>query len=166
MIERHFDNLKLYMNTLIKEGEASEKPPLLTKPRHGLGDWVSPDGNTPPEGALIYYDCYFYRYVRMMADMATVLGRTKDAAYYASLGAALKRQFNAHFFDDNEGCYYSTNRSAGFRQAPQAVALAFGLVPEERAPRVVKRLVQDIQDRKGHIWTGILGMESVGDALW
>jgi len=25
--------------------------------------------------------------------------------------------------------------------------------------------VQDIQDRKGHIWTGILGMEAIGDAL-
>ena len=165
MIERHYDKLKLYMSTLIKEGEASEKPPLLTKPRHALGDWVSPDGNTPPEGALIYYDCYYYRYVRMMADMATVLGRTEDAAYYSSLGAALKRQFNAHFFDENEGCYYSTNRSAGFRQSPQAVALAFGLVPEERASRVTERLVRDIQDRKGHIWTGILGMEAIGDAL-
>ena len=54
MIERHFDNLKLYMSTLIKEGEASEKPPLLTKPRKSLGDWVNPDDNCPPEGALIY----------------------------------------------------------------------------------------------------------------
>lgn len=165
MIERHYDNLKRYMSTLIKEGEASEKPPLLTKPRRALGDWVSPDGNTPPEGALIYYNCYYFRYVRMMADMATVLGRAEDAAYYSSLGAKLKKQFNDFCFDENEGCYYSTNRSAGFRQSPQAVALAFGLVPEDRAPRVVKRLVRDIQDRRGHIWTGILGMEAIGDAL-
>lgn len=165
VIERHFDHLKLYLSTLIKEGEASEKPPLLTKPRHGLGDWVNPDDNCPPEGALIYYDCYFYRYLRMMADLATLLGRTEEVTYYTTLATRLKKQFNAHFFDEKEGCYYSSNRSAGFRQSPQAVALAFGLVPEERAPRVVQRLVQDIHDRKDHFWVGILGMEAIADAL-
>ena len=165
VIERHFDHLKLYMSTLIKEGEASEKPPLLTKPRHGLGDWVNPDDNCPPEGALIYYDCYFYRYLRMMADLATLLRRTEEVTYYTTLATQLKKQFNDHFFDEKEGCYYSSNRSAGFRQSPQAIALAFGLVPEDRAPRVVKRLVQDIHDRKDHFWTGILGMEAIADAL-
>lgn len=165
VVERHFEHLKLYMSTLIKEGEASEKPPLLTKPRHALGDWVNPDDNCPPEGALIYYDCYFYRYLRMMADMATLLGRTEEIAYYTNLATQLKKQFNDHFFDEKEGCYYSSIRSAGFRQSPQAVALAFGLVPEERAPRVVQRLVQDIHDRKDHFWVGILGMEAIADAL-
>ena len=165
VIEKHFDNLKLYMSTLIKEGEASEKPPLLTKPRHGLGDWVNPDDNCPPEGALIYYDCYFYRYLRMMADMATLLRRTEDVTYYTNLATQLKKQFNAFFFDEKEGCYYSTKKSVGFRQSPQAVALAFGLVPEERAPRVVQRLLQDIHERKDHFWVGILGMEAIADAL-
>lgn len=165
VIERHYDNLKLYMSTLIKEGEASEKPPLLTKPRKALGDWVSPDGNTPIEGALIYYDCYYYKYLKAMRDFATLLGRADDVAYYGKLATDLKRQFNAFFFDEAEGCYYSTNREAGYRQSPNAIALAFGLVPEERAPRVVERLVQDMQKRDGHIWTGILGMEAIADAL-
>ena len=77
----------------------------------------------------------------------------------------MKKQFNEFFFDEKEGCYYSTKKAAGFRQSPQAVALAFGLVPEDRAPRVVKRLVQDIHDRKDHFWVGILGMEAIADAL-
>jgi len=165
VIERHFDHLKLYMSTLIKEGQASEKPPLLTKPRHGLGDWVNPDDNCPPEGALIYYDCYFYKYLRMMADLATLLGRNEDVTYYTTLATGLKKQFNDYFFDEKEGCYYSSNRAAGFRQSPQAVALAFGLVPADRAPRVVERLVRDIHDRKDHFWVGILGMEAIADAL-
>lgn len=166
VIERHLENLKLYMGTLIKEGETSERPPLLTKPRKALGDWVSPDGNVPPEGALIYYDAYFYKYAGMMADLAKVIGRSDDAAYYEKLAADLKQQFNAFFYDEAEGCYYSTERSAGFRQSPQAVALAFGLVPEKEAPRVVDRLVQDIEKkRNGHFWGGILGMEAIADAL-
>lgn len=165
VIERHYDKLKLYMTTLIKEGQASDRPPLLTKPKHALGDWVSPEGNCPPEGALIYYDAYFYRYACMMADMAKVLGRADDAAYYGKLAADLKRQFNAFFFDVAEGCYYSTERSAGYRQSPNAIALAFGLVPEDRAPRVAERLVEDIRKHNGHIWTGILGMEASADAL-
>jgi len=165
VIERHFDNLKLYMTTLIKEGQASEKPPLLTKPRKALGDWVNPDDNIPPEGALIYFDLYFYRYACMMADMATVLGRSEDITYYSSLAADLKKQFNAYFYDEKEGCYYSTNKGVGVRQSPQAIALAFGIVPEDRKARVVQRLAQDIHDRKDHIWVGILGMEAIADAL-
>lgn len=165
MIERHYDNLKLYMSTLIKEGEASEKPPLLTQPRKALGDWVSPDGNVPPEGALIYHDAYFYKYLRIMVDCAALLGRAEDVVYYDKLATDLKEQFNAFFYDDAEGGYYSTNRSAGYRQSPQAVALAFGLVPEDRVARVVNRLVEDIKTRNGHFWTGILGMEFIADAL-
>lgn len=165
VIERHFDNLKLYMATLIKEGQNSEKPPLLTKPRKALGDWVNPEGNIPPEGALIYFNLYFYRYACMMADMAKVVGRTEDESYYSTLAADLKAKFNDYFFDVKEGCYYSTNRSAGFRQSPQAIALAFGIVAEDRKARVVQRLAKDMHDRKDHVWVGILGMEAIADAL-
>lgn len=166
MIERHFDNLKLYMSTLIKEGQSSEKPPLLTKPRRALGDWVSPNGaNIPPEGALIYFDCYFYYYSGMMADLAAVIGRKDDSAYYTGLKNDLKKVFNDYFFDDKEGCYYGTNKEVGFRQSPQAVPLGMGLVPADRASRVTERLVQDIRARKDHFWTGILGLEFIADAL-
>jgi alpha-L-rhamnosidase len=167
VIVRHFDNLKLYMSTLIKEGESSEKPPLLTKPRVGLGDWVHPDGgNCPPEGALIYYNLYFYKYARQMAEMAKVIGCAEDEKFYATLAADLKKRFNEHHFDEKDGFYYSTNREFGFRQSPQAIALALGLVPEGKVGGLVDRLVADIQQRrKGHFWVGILGMEAIADAL-
>jgi alpha-L-rhamnosidase len=165
MVARHYDNLKLYMTTLIKEGEASEKPPLLTTPRKALGDWVSPDGNIPPEGALIYFDAYFYKYLRVMRDLAERLGRGEDVAYYGKLATDLKREFNVFFYDEAEGGYYGTNRAVGYRQSPNAVALALGLVPADRIQRVVNRLVEDIKVRNGHIWTGILGMEFIADAL-
>ncbi|MEI6647361.1 MAG: family 78 glycoside hydrolase catalytic domain [bacterium] len=166
VIERHFDNLKLYMSTLIKEGQSSEKPPLLTIPRKALGDWVSPNGaNIPPEGALIYFDCYFYYYAGMMADLATLLGKKDDSAYYTGLKSDLKKAFNEYFFDEKEGCYYGTNKEVGFRQSPQAVPLGMGLVPADMAPRVTERLVQDIRVRKDHFWTGILGLEFIADAL-
>lgn len=166
VIERHYDNLKCYMQTLIKEGQSSAKPPLLTTPRHALGDWVSPNGaNIPPEGALIYFDCYFYYYTGMMADLATLLGRKDDVAYYTGLKTDLKKAFNDYFFDEKEGCYYGTNKEIGFRQSPQAVPLGMGLVPMDKAPRVTERLVQDIRARKDHFWTGILGLEFIADAL-
>lgn len=166
VIGRHYDNLKLYMSTLIKEGQASDKPPLLTKPKHALGDWVSPDGNCPPEGALIYYNLEFCRYARMMADMATVLGRGDDERYYSTLAADLKQRFNEFHYDEKDGCYYSTNRKAGYRQSPQAMALAFGLVPKDKIPVVANNLAEDIRNKRdGHFWVGILGMEAIADAL-
>jgi len=111
-------HLKLYMSTLIKEGESSEKPPLLTKPRKALGDWVHPDGgNIPPEGALIYHNLYFFKYARQMAELAKVIGRAEDEKFYATLAADLKKRFNEHHFDEKDGFYYSTNREPGFRKA-------------------------------------------------
>jgi alpha-L-rhamnosidase len=165
MMERHFANLKLYMSTLIKQGQVSEKPPLLTTPARGLGDWVSPEGNTPPEGALIYHDLYFYEYLCMMSDMAKVMGRSEDVTYYGTLATDLKKQFNEFFWDEKEGSYYSTNKEVGYRQSPNAISLAFGIVPEERKARVTERLAKDMRDRKNRIWTGILGMEAIADAL-
>jgi alpha-L-rhamnosidase len=167
VIEHHFDNLKLYMSTLIKEGQGSEKPPLLTKPRKALGDWVHPDGgNIPPEGALIYHNLYFFKYARQMAELAKVIGRSEDEKFYATLAADLKKRFNEHHFDEKDGFYYSTNRGPGFRQSPQAIALTLGLVPEDKVGGLVERLVADIQQRrKGHFWVGILGMEAIADAL-
>jgi hypothetical protein len=77
----------------------------------------------------------------------------------------LKKRFNEHHFDEKDGFYYSTNRQFGFRQSPQAIALAFGLVPTERIPGLVDLLVNDIQTKRdGHFWVGILGMEAVADA--
>ena len=165
LVQKHYDNLKLYMETLIQEGKSSEKPPLLTKARKALGDWANPDDNCPPEGALIYFDCYFYRYLCMMKDMAIVLNKQEDTRYYESLCVDLKKQFNEYFYDKTEGCYYSTNRNVGYRQSPQAIALAFGLVPDENKKTVVSNLVKDIQKRNGHFWTGILGAEAIADAL-
>jgi alpha-L-rhamnosidase len=165
VMERHFANLKLYMGTLIKQGQASEKPPLLTTPSRGLGDWVSPEGNTPPEGALIYHDLYFYEYLRMMTDMAKVLGRGEEVTYYGTLATDLKKQFNEFFWDEKEGSYYSTNKEVGYRQSPNAISLAFGIVPDDRKARVVQRLAKDMRDRGNRIWTGILGMEAIADVL-
>ncbi len=166
LVSRHYDNLKLYMETLIQEGRASEKPPLLTKPRVGFGDWVSPGGdNVPPEGALIYYDCFYYRYLGMMEDLAGILGKQDDVAYYSGLRKDLKQAFNEFFFDEVEGVYHSTNRNVGFRQSPQIIPLAFGLVPDKEIPRLTERLVRDIHEKKDHFWTGILGLEFIADVL-
>lgn len=166
VLERHYDNLKLYMSSLIKEGEASEKPPLLTKPRVGYGDWVPPDQtNVPPEGALVYYNLYFYRYLRMMRDIAEVLGKGEDQASFDQLSLRFKKAFNEHCYDEKEGAYFSTHRQFGYRQSPQAIALAFGIVPQERIAVVAGNLVKDIERRKGHLWTGILGTEFIADAL-
>jgi alpha-L-rhamnosidase len=166
VLERHYNTLKLYMSSLIKEGEASEKPPLLTKPRVGYGDWVPPDlTNVPPEGALVYYNLYFYRYLRMMRDIAEVLGQGEDQASFDQLSLRFKKAFNEHCYDEKEGAYFSTNRQFGYRQSPQAIALAFGIVPQERIAVVAGNLVKDIERRKGHLWTGILGTEFIADAL-
>jgi len=168
MVQRHYANLKKYMETLIQSGRASKLSPLLTSPMGGLGDWGSQEkdrGNQTKDAVLIYNNLYYYRYLTMMTDMATLLKQSEDVVYYGTLKADFKKAFNQCYYDGQDGCYYLNNKESGFQQAPQAIALAFGLVPEDQVGRVTQRLVQDIRERNGHSWAGILGTEAMADAL-
>jgi alpha-L-rhamnosidase len=167
-VQRHYVNLKKYMETLIKNSRESKSPPLLTTPMGGLGDWGSQETSRPiGDGALIYNNLYFYRYLTMMTDMSTLLNKPEDISYYGNIGFDVKKAFNRYIYDDStNGSYYtSLNKEATFQQAPQAIALAFRLVPEEKIRRVTQRLVQNIRERNGHSWAGILGVEAMADAL-
>ena len=140
---------------------------------HGLGDWldIGPmkpySQNTPVAvvaSAMYYYD------LRIMAEIAGILaGEAADPARAAALRAdreeylaemaAVSREYNAHFFDDQ------TNRYATGSQAAQAMSLIAGLVPEDRVEKVLHVLVEDIEKRGYATTAGDVGHPFVLAAL-
>jgi alpha-L-rhamnosidase len=112
---------------------------LKTKERggritYGLGDWMAP-GGTPVgnvEGAVYVYD------TGLMRDVATVLGQTTDATFYANEYTRVRDAYNEAFFDTNSQSYSPMN------QANQAIPLAFGIVPTNSIAAVQLALVSDI----------------------
>ena len=136
-----------FMQTLLDDGIMSVEQ---------YGDHSSPFGANPEEDRRLVGTAYFYKSLREMARIATVLGNTADAERYDTLADHVRDRFNAAYFDEDKG-YYDTFEGFEYKQTSNAVPLAFDLVPEEHVASVVQSLVDDIEARGSHLNTGILG---------
>jgi alpha-L-rhamnosidase len=121
-----------------------------------LGDWMAPDQASPiPDvDRRLTATAYVYRELDLMSRIARVLGRDADANGYAEKAAFVRRRFNETFFDPAQDAYRS---APTYRQTDNALALAFGLAPEERRDAIVGGLARDVEAHGGHLNTGILG---------
>ena len=125
----------------------------------GLGDWYDlgpkPPGTSQltPMGvtgtATYYYD------LTILAKIALLLGKTDDAAGYEQLGAAVKKAFNARFFNPQ------TKQYATGSQAANAMALYMGLVAPADQAAVLANLVQDISSHGNALTAGDIGYRYV-----
>ena len=112
------------------------------------GDAVlNPDG-TPVEGpkALCELQGYVYDAWRRTAEVYDALGRPSDAVRLREKARALFERFNAVFWDE-EGGYYAYCLDGDKRPVLTVASnpghlLWSGIVPPERAPRVVARLMR------------------------
>lgn len=129
----------------------------------GLGDWYDLGPNkpgvaqlTPPEltaTAFLYYDNV------VMERIALILGHTNDAVRFRARAAAVRRAFNARFYDPGRGLY-----GAG-SDAANAIALAMGLVEPGEKQQVLTALVNAIKERGYMTTAGDVGFRFVLRAL-
>ena len=128
---------------------------MLPGPAPGWEEYVAEE--TPPP---LIWTGYYYRGAVVVARAAEVLGKREAAARYAALAEAIKGAFNAAFFDVGTGNYATGSQTAN------ALALALGVVPEERRGYVLRSLRQAIMEtHDGHIHTGHAGTTSVIEVL-
>jgi alpha-L-rhamnosidase len=102
----------------------------------------------------------FYHYdAVIMARIAETLGQEDDAARFRELAGNIKAAFHKHFYDTYGG-YYDIGC-----QSVQALALAFGLVPEENRDRLAGYLNQSVHFRQRRITSGYAGTKWVVAAI-
>ena len=125
-------------------------PDLRWRNRTGnsYGDWLQIDVATPRD---LLSTAYFAHSTRIVADAAQVLGRHDQANEYRGLHAAIRAAFVDSFVGDD-----GTVR--GGTQTGYLLALAFGLMPEDRIPAAVKHLAADIEHRGNRLSTGFVGV--------
>ncbi|MGB7294342.1 MAG: family 78 glycoside hydrolase catalytic domain, partial [Candidatus Aminicenantales bacterium] len=102
ILEGHYDGLKKYVEFLRFKAEDG-----LVKFSH-YGDWVAvakPPGN-------IVSSFYYYYDVKILADMAGILGKEAEAKSYANLAAAIKTAFHKEYFDPKTGNYANGTQTA------------------------------------------------------
>jgi alpha-L-rhamnosidase len=129
-----------------------------------FGDWCPPGQRGDyqkcfSEGQIVNTSVY-YRATRLLAQMATILGKTQDVAAYRERAESIRREFNAHHFNE------ATHNYGSGRQVTSVLPLAFEMVPPEQLPAVASALAERLEAiDHGHLDTGIFGTRYLFDVL-
>jgi alpha-L-rhamnosidase len=120
-----------------------------------FGDWLAYATTNPDyPGATTSKDliatAFFAYSTHLVAETAGVLGKEDDARAYRELFAHIRDAFNREYVSE-------TGRVGENTQTAYALALQFGLLPDDKRPMAVQRLVQNIRQHGNHLTTGFVG---------
>lgn len=150
ILEEHYEPLKKYVEFLRSKAENN-----LVKFSH-YGDWVAIDKSP---GSLVS-SFYYYYDVRILAEIAKILGKEKEAEEYSNLAASIKEAFNREYFDA------VTRNYAGGSQTANTLPLFLDLAPEQYRRSVWGNLFNDlVYKNNSHLTTGIIGTKYIFDVL-
>ncbi len=138
----------------------------LVRPDIGyFGDWLSIEAPTAHD---LINTAYFAHSTKLMADIAAVLDKARDARKYQRLFERIRRAFQREFVT-------RSGRVSGESQTAFVLALAFDLLEPAHRDVAARMLTADIDRRKGHLSTGFVGVRDLqptltdvgrGDVAW
>lgn len=107
-----------------------------------VGDWVV----TPRQGKPVEVNALWYNALMFMSALAEILGEKQE---YGELLALVYQNFNAAFWNEQEGCLYDVidGETKDARIRPNqiiAVSLPYPTLPLDKARSVVKRVFADL----------------------
>jgi alpha-L-rhamnosidase len=150
VLEDHYDGIKKYVEFLRTRAEND-----LVKFSY-YGDWVAVD-RTPGD---IVSSFYYYYDVKVLAEMAKVLGKEAEAKAYGDLASAIKTAFHREYFDPKTRSY------ANGTQTANTLPLFLDLVPEKMRGAVWGSLFDNIvYKNNSHLTTGIIGTKYIMELL-
>jgi len=148
IIKQSYSMMKQYLDYLAKKAQGH----ILA---YGLSDWFDIGPRAPgvaqltPMGvtatALYYYD------LTIFSKAAGLLQRPEDSIKYATLAQAVRKAFNAKFFNSQ------TKQYATGSQTSNAMAVYVGLVEPKDRLAVVDNIVKDIRKRGNSLTSGDIG---------
>jgi len=149
VLEEHYDGLRKYVEFLRSKAEGG-----LVK-FSSYGDWVAVE-KCP--GAIVS-SFYYYYDLKIMADVARVLGKTQDAALYDKLATDIRTAFNKEYYNPKTGDY------ADGTQTANTLPLFLG-IPTEKEGGTWGRLFDDVvYKHNSHLTTGIIGTKYIMELL-
>lgn len=150
LLEEHYEGVKKYVEYLRTRAEDG-----LVKYSH-YGDWVAVE-KTP--GSLIS-SFYYYYDVKILAEMAKILGKSKEAQAYSLLADEIKEAFHRQYYNPETKSYASGTQTAN------TLPLFLEIVPKSELGAVFGNLFGDIAYRhNSHLTTGIIGTKYVMELL-
>ena len=134
---------------------------------YGTGDWCAPFEGPAIGKNMGAYKCpvevsdtgFFYNAAMTIVKMANLFGRPDDADYYGALAKKIKAVFREKFFDKE------TYTVKGDCQTATAVMLYFNLCEEDEREPLLRRLIEQIEEKDWHLDFGVLGCKFVMHTL-
>jgi|SRR5215207_80147 len=120
---------------------------------HGFGDWLALDGSDGREGGTskeLIGTAFFAYSSQLLAKIAHILGKDKDAERYDSFSRQAREAFVKRFV-------LPDGTLKGGTQTSYVLALHFDLLPQDLRPIAVAELVRNIEQRDNHLSTGFVG---------
>ncbi len=81
-------------------------------------------------------NCFFYENMKLMAEIAGLLGKSGDKVRFEQMAAKVKTTINQKLFNTEKGIYVDGEGSAHSSLHANMMALAFGIVPPENIKSV------------------------------
>jgi len=175
IVQQNWDAMETYLATIL-----SANPDYLWKNKRGInfGDWLSPEGPTSDD---LLATAYWAHDVTLMQQMAHGLGRIQDEQKYADLFSNIQAAF-IHAWVHPGGVVgselpqkrpQSSTNGPEIGQNPElletqtgyALALHFGLLPENARTQAADRLIARIAKNGWKLGTGFLGTPCLLEAL-
>lgn len=154
ILEEMYDNMKRYLDFMTSMADEH----IVS---FGLGDWCPPVGEPDDYKcpAVVTDTAYYYIDAVTVSRIAALLGNTEDSEKYAVLANKIRDAFRRSFLNAETGII------TGNCQTSMACALYQGLVNEEEKPKVMEKLVEQVEIQNRHIDCGILGAKYVMHTL-
>ncbi len=144
----HYPGMKRYVDYLTTQA----KDHIIS---YGLGDWCDIGPNPPGESQLtpkgVTATAIYYYNITILEQVARLLGKSEDAAAWASLAEKVRQAFNRTFYKAE------TRQYATGSQAANAMAVAFGLAQPETVEGVIENIVKDVRAKGNHPTAGDVG---------
>lgn len=160
MLQSNFQGIKDYIeymqqwvnedNIVYSQRLGSDKTPMEW---FNLGDWVTP-GELP--SSKLVHTFFFWRCSTIAARISKILGEKEDQRFYEQLANKTKKSFNSYFYNSEKGTYGNYGQNV--------FALKMG-IPKEQEKRVLSALKENIENKNGHLDTGIFGTRYLFEVL-
>ncbi|MFS4482766.1 family 78 glycoside hydrolase catalytic domain [Hyunsoonleella sp. 2307UL5-6] len=131
---------------------------------NSFADWLQPypaNGNNKGDTShSLIGTAFFAHSTKLTAQTAAVLGNTQEQAKYEALFKAIANAFENEFFDET-----GKVKEVSETQTSYLLALAFGLLSEDKQANAKKHLLQTIEAADNHLRTGFLGTPLLSQVL-
>ncbi|MFD4636109.1 family 78 glycoside hydrolase catalytic domain [Lentzea sp. NPDC058436] len=150
VVEDNFAAMTKWVDYLRSTAEAD-----LIRDRGGFGDWLNVNDDTPRN---VISTAYFAWSARLVSRMAQAIGRTAEASTYGTLADQVSTAFTNRLVA-------ADGTVSGNTQTGYALALAFGLVPQQRVQSLVDKLVARVRAANNHLTVGFVGVSHLLQVL-